>query len=141
MTRCRLYNPRAEGKVEWSRRVLRQKIAYELMTQEKVSVNWAKNIPGYMKCLSNKKETLLDRRDLLRSIWTENLMSWLRNLWTLKMKWSVKKYAKKWSVKRYAKKWSVKWSVKKYANLSRQMSNRNNTNKMSENVIRQEPNS
>ena len=29
------------------------------MTQEKVSVDWAKNIPGHMKCLSNKKRDAL----------------------------------------------------------------------------------
>lgn len=55
MITSRPYNPKAQGKVERSHRVLRQKIHYDLMTQRDVGVNWAKNVPEYMKCLNNEK--------------------------------------------------------------------------------------
>lgn len=59
MIRCRPYNPKAQGKVERSHRVLRQKIDYDLFTQKKNGVNWVKNLPEYMKCLNNEKREAL----------------------------------------------------------------------------------
>ena len=35
MIKCRPYNPKAQGKVERSHRVLRQKIYYDLIKQKK----------------------------------------------------------------------------------------------------------
>ena len=55
MVRCRPYNPKAQGKVERSHRVLRGKIYYDMMSQKKTGVNWVKNLPDYMKCVNNEK--------------------------------------------------------------------------------------
>lgn len=55
MIRCRPYNPKAQGKVERSHRVLRRKIYYDLVKQRKTGVNWVENLPEYMKCLNNEK--------------------------------------------------------------------------------------
>lgn len=55
MIRCRPYNPKAQGKVERSHRVLRRKIYYDLMKQKKTGVNWVKSLPEYMKCLNHDK--------------------------------------------------------------------------------------
>ena len=55
MIRCRPYNPKAQGKVERSHRVLRNKIHYDMVQQRKTGVNWVKNLPNYMKCLNNEK--------------------------------------------------------------------------------------
>lgn len=55
MIKSRPYNPKAQGKVERSHRVLRQKIHYDLITQTKTGVNWVKNLPKYMKCLNDDK--------------------------------------------------------------------------------------
>ena len=46
---------RAQGKVEWSLRVLRNKISFDMATQKRSRTNWVKNLPNYMKCLNNKK--------------------------------------------------------------------------------------
>ena len=59
MIRCRPYNPRAQGTVEKSHKVFRQKITYDFMTQKTFGVNWAKNLPEYMKCLNNEKREAL----------------------------------------------------------------------------------
>ena len=55
MIRCRPYNPKAQGKVERSHRILRNKIYYDMVKQKKTGVNWVKNLPEYMKCLNNDK--------------------------------------------------------------------------------------
>ena len=51
----RPYNPRAQGKVEQSDRVQRNKISFDMVTQIRSVTNWIKNLPNYMKCLNNKK--------------------------------------------------------------------------------------
>ena len=53
--KCRPYNPKAQGKVERSYRVLRRKIYYDLIKQKKTGVNWVKCLPKYMKCLNQEK--------------------------------------------------------------------------------------
>ena len=55
MIRSRPYNPKAQGKVERSHRVIRTKIRFDLMRQKKVGVNWVKSLPEYMKCINNEK--------------------------------------------------------------------------------------
>ena len=49
MLRCRPYNPRVQGKVESSHRVLREKIHYDHMTHKKTELNWVKIFMQYMK--------------------------------------------------------------------------------------------
>ena len=44
MLRCHPYNPRVQGKVERSHRVLREKIHYDHMTHKKTGVNWVKTL-------------------------------------------------------------------------------------------------
>ena len=39
MNKCRPYNPKAQGKVERSHHVLRQKIYYDLIKQKKTGVH------------------------------------------------------------------------------------------------------
>ena len=56
MINCHLYSPKAQGKVGCSHCSLRQKIYYDLIQQEKKSVNWVKSLPDYMKCLNNEKK-------------------------------------------------------------------------------------
>ena len=53
--RCRPYHPESQGKVERSHRVLRQKIHYDRMKKRKHGINWAKEMPNYMKALINDK--------------------------------------------------------------------------------------
>ena len=55
MIKSRPYNPKAQGKVERSHRVLRKKIYYDMSKMKKNRVNWVKNLPMYMKCLNNDK--------------------------------------------------------------------------------------
>ena len=55
MIRCRPYNPKAQGKVERSHRVLRNKIHYDMVQQRNTGVNWVKNLPNCMKCLNSEK--------------------------------------------------------------------------------------
>jgi hypothetical protein len=59
MLRCRPYHPQAQGKVERSHRVLRQKIHYDMMKKGKKGVNWAKEIPQYVTCLNSEKREQL----------------------------------------------------------------------------------
>ena len=54
MIRCLPYNPKAQGKVERSHRVLRRKIYYDLVEQKRTGVNWVKHLPD-MKCLNHEK--------------------------------------------------------------------------------------
>ena len=55
MVRCRPYHPQAQGKVERSHRVLRQKIHYDMVSKRTHGTNWAKEMPTYAKCLNNNK--------------------------------------------------------------------------------------
>ena len=55
MINCRPYNPKAQGKVDHSHCLLRQKIYYDLIQQEKTGVHWVKSLPDYMKYLNNEK--------------------------------------------------------------------------------------
>ena len=59
MVQSRPYNPKAQGKVERSHRVLRNKISYDMLSQAKSGSNWAKNLPNYMKCVNNEKRESL----------------------------------------------------------------------------------
>ena len=52
----RPYNPKTQGKVERSHRLLRLKIYYDLIQQKKTGVNWVKSLPDCMKCLNNEKK-------------------------------------------------------------------------------------
>ena len=52
MIKSRPYNPKAQGKVERSHRVLRKKILYDMLSQKNSGVNWVRNIPQYMKTLT-----------------------------------------------------------------------------------------
>ena len=56
MISCHLYSPKAQGKAGRSHCSLRQKIYYDLIQQEKKSINWVKSLPDYMKCLNNEKK-------------------------------------------------------------------------------------
>ena len=56
MIRSRPYNPKSQGKVERSHRVLRRKIYYDLVQQKKAGINWVKNL---LSCLN------LEKRDKL----------------------------------------------------------------------------
>ena len=49
------YNPKAQGNVGRSHRVLRQKDYYDLIKQKKIGVNWVKCLPKYMKCFNQEK--------------------------------------------------------------------------------------
>ena len=60
--RCRPYNPKAQGVVERSHRVLRQKLRYDMIQQRKNGVNWAKNILKYVKALNNDKREELGQQ-------------------------------------------------------------------------------
>ena len=53
-------NPRAQGKVKRSHRVLLSKIHYDMMNLER-GCNWVKNLPNYMLCLNNEKHKALGR--------------------------------------------------------------------------------
>ena len=55
MVRCRSYHPQAQGKVERSHCVLRQKIYYDMVKKRKHGINWAKQYPDYAKCLNNEQ--------------------------------------------------------------------------------------
>ena len=55
MIKSRLYNPKAEGKVERSHRVVRKKTLYNMLSQKNSGINWVRNIPQYMKALNNEK--------------------------------------------------------------------------------------
>ena len=55
MVQSRPYNPRAQGKVEQSHRVLRSKMPFDMVTQTWSDTNWVKNLPNYMKCINNEK--------------------------------------------------------------------------------------
>ena len=58
MVKCRPYNPKAQGKVDRSHRVLRRKNLrnfYDLIKQKKTRVNWIKCLPKYMKCSNQEK--------------------------------------------------------------------------------------
>ena len=55
MIRCRPYNPKAQGKVERSYRVLRTKIHYDMVQQKRNGVNWVKNLQDYMNCVNSEK--------------------------------------------------------------------------------------
>ena len=55
MISCRPYHPQSQGKVERSHPVLRQKINFDMIMKKKHGVNWAKEIPTYMKRLNNDK--------------------------------------------------------------------------------------
>ena len=55
MIKLRLYNPKAQGKVERSHRVLRKTIYYDMIKMQKNKVNWVKNLPMYVKYLNNDK--------------------------------------------------------------------------------------
>ena len=69
MIKSRPYNPKAQGKVERSHRVLRKKIYYDMSKMKKNRVNWVKNLPMYMKCLNNDK-----REDLVGKIFSKCAM-------------------------------------------------------------------
>ena len=64
MIRCRPYNPKVQGKVERSHRVLRQKIHYDMLRHKKTGINWVKHLPEYMKCLNNEKREELGWKSL-----------------------------------------------------------------------------
>ena len=55
MVQSRPCNPRTQGKVEVSYRVLRNKISFDMVTQTRSGTNWVKNLSNYMKCLNNEK--------------------------------------------------------------------------------------
>ena len=55
MVRCRPYHPQAQGKVERSHHVLRQKVHYDIVKRRKHGINRAKQIPNYAKCLNKEK--------------------------------------------------------------------------------------
>ena len=55
MIKCRPYNPKAQGNVERSHRVLRRKIYYDLIKQKKTGVNWVKCLPKFIRCLNQEK--------------------------------------------------------------------------------------
>ena len=59
MMQSRPYNPRAQGKVERSHRVLRKKVAFDMLTQKHTGINWVKNLPNYMKYVNNEKQEAL----------------------------------------------------------------------------------
>ena len=56
MINCCPYSPKAQGKIERSHRLSRQKIYHDLIQQKKIGVNWIKNLPDYVKCLNNEKK-------------------------------------------------------------------------------------
>ena len=56
MINCHPCNPKAQGKVERSHRLLRQKIYSDLIQQKKTGVNCVKSLTNYMKCLNNEKK-------------------------------------------------------------------------------------
>ena len=60
MVQFRPDNPRALGKVEWSHRVLRNKIFFDMVTQTRSANTCVKNPTNYMKCFNNKKREELD---------------------------------------------------------------------------------
>ena len=49
------YNPRVQGQVERSRRVLRNKILFDMVSQMWSSTNWVKILQNYIKCINNGK--------------------------------------------------------------------------------------
>ena len=62
MVQSRPYNPKAQGKVEWSHRVLRNKLYFDKVTQTWSGTNWVKNLPNYMKYLNIEKREELGWR-------------------------------------------------------------------------------
>ena len=60
MVQFRPYNPRAQEKMKRSRRVLRNKISFDIVAQTQSGTNCVKNLPNYMKCLNNEKRERLD---------------------------------------------------------------------------------
>ena len=64
MIQSRPYNPRAQGKVERSHRVLRKKIAFDMLNQKRTGTNWVKNLPNCMKCVNNDKGEALGWQSL-----------------------------------------------------------------------------
>ena len=59
MIQSRPYNTRAQGKVQRSHRVLKKKVALDMLTQKRTGINWVKNLPIYMKCVNNEKREAL----------------------------------------------------------------------------------
>ena len=54
MTKSRPYNLRASEQVERSQQSCK-KVMYDLISQDRTGVNWARNLPQYMKCSSNEQ--------------------------------------------------------------------------------------
>ena len=44
MAQSRPYNPMAQGKVEWSHRVLRNKVSFDMVSQTQSGTDWVKNL-------------------------------------------------------------------------------------------------
>ena len=59
MIQSRSYNPRVQRKVERLHRVLRRKIAFDMVTQKHTGINWVKNLLNYIKCANNEKREAL----------------------------------------------------------------------------------
>ena len=48
----RPYDPKVQGKIEWSRTELRTKIYYTMVNLKDKGLNWVYNIPNYMTVLN-----------------------------------------------------------------------------------------
>ena len=66
MVQSRPYNSRDRGKVEWSHRVMRNKILFDMVAQIRSDTNWVKDLPNYMKCLNNEKREELGWQSLFQ---------------------------------------------------------------------------
>ena len=77
----RPYHPQSQGKVERSRRQLRKKIMYDLVTLGKKRANWAANLDDYNRILNNEcKEELGSKTPFeIYYGWKSNLLvkAWL----------------------------------------------------------------
>ena len=73
MIRCRPYNPKAQGKVERSHRVLRSKIYFDMIYQKRTGVNWAKNLSDYMICLNTEKSEELSWKSPFKIFFTSEI--------------------------------------------------------------------
>ena len=46
------YNPKAQGKIERSPRELQKKLHYNMVKLKNKCVNWAENLPNYVRVLN-----------------------------------------------------------------------------------------
>ena len=61
----------ARKKMKRSRRVLRNKISFDIVAQTRSGTNCVKNLPNYMKCLNNEKRERLGWHSPFKSFETD----------------------------------------------------------------------